>query len=265
MNIIDLKQLRSIQIEILDSVHAYCLQNGIKYSLGGGTLLGAVRHQGYIPWDDDIDIMMPRADYERFAKEYQSPDNYVLDLRKADNCVEICLKVCRKSTLMRDTVLGRALWGVNIDVFPIDGYPDNNSSHCDKILSLRKQAERICPTFKSVKKSLRIKWFIKYCIKRVLFFYPHSFQHLKQEIDLIGSKYSIEKESLGGSILGGYGFREVMSTEVFHSFSDISFEGKMYRTITDYDTYLRCLYGEYMTLPPVEKRISHHLYDSYQL
>lgn len=97
---INLNEQKRIQLEILDDIHMFCLQNGIRYSLAYGTLLGAIRHQGYIPWDDDIDLMMPRTDYEKFLRSYKSEKNEVLDLRNNDCTIELFSKVSRKGTLM---------------------------------------------------------------------------------------------------------------------------------------------------------------------
>ena len=103
---ISIDRVRAIQLEILASIDSFCQENGLRYALAYGTLLGAVRHKGYIPWDDDIDIMMPRPDYDVFIKSYQSEENRVIDLSQSPVCVEMFAKVSRAGTYMKD-VYGR--------------------------------------------------------------------------------------------------------------------------------------------------------------
>ena len=262
MGPLSIQKLRAIQLDILDDVSHFCEQNAITWSLCGGTLLGAVRHEGYIPWDDDIDLMMPRADFDRFATTYNSEKNELLDLRKADYTVEICLKVCRKGTRMVDLSLGRALWGINIDIFPIDGVPDEYPAFCRRILEKRRTVAHICPFYKKVPSGKAI-WYGKYLLKRVLHPYPHGILHLKREIDRLPASYPPESSRFAGVVLGSYGQKEIVPAAVFRDLTKLPFEGRMLPAIRDYDTYLKAIYGDFMQLPPEEKRVTHHLYDAY--
>lgn len=263
MRQVDLSELRAIQLEILDDVDRYCKENGLHYSLGGGTLLGAVRHKGYIPWDDDIDINMPREDYELFAKNYLSDKNEVQDLRYHPASREICLKVMRKGTKMVDISLGRALWGINIDVFPIDGCPDNAQPLCEEIAGIREEIARVCPYYRTIPMPQKIMWFFRYVLKRLRSPFSPSVLELKKRLHEIASINLYEDCKFAGGILGGYGKKEVMEKSVFADYVSMEFEGKQYPVISGYDTYLKSLYGNYVQLPPEEKRVSHHLYDSY--
>jgi len=264
MRKLNIEELRHIQLEILDDVDLFCRENQLRYSLCGGTLLGAVRHKGYIPWDDDIDILMPRPDYERFASSYHSDRNVVLDLRRNGACLELGLKVCRKGTVMKDVELGRSLWGVNIDIFPVDGLPEDADAHCARIIRMRNLLTRICPFYKLLTQQ-RTKWFVKYLLKRVRYPYIGSSRKLKERIDTLAASYPFGSSRLSGAILGNYGEREMIPSEVFLEYGTILFEGREYRCIKGADTYLSALYGDYMTLPPMEKRVAPHLYDSFMV
>ena len=262
MRKIDLSELRAIQLDILSEVDEFCKKNGIRYSLWAGTLLGAVRHKGFIPWDDDIDLMMPRDGYDRFAREFRSEKSVLQDLRNDPNVIECFLKVYRKNTRMIDTQFGRNLWGIYIDIFPIDGVPDSYREQCNRIIKLKEQLPRVCPFYKTVPHNKAL-WFAKYVIKRIAFPFYGSVLDIKKKIETIAKSTPFETSSYAGVILGELGDREVVKKSVFDTYVDMPFEGKMFPAIKEFDIYLRALYGDYMKLPPVEQRVSHHPYDSY--
>jgi len=262
MRKIETTELKSIQLEILVEVDSFCMQNGIKYSLGGGTLLGAIRHKGYIPWDDDIDLMMPREDYDRFAATFRSATCELQDLRKDPNVIESFLKVNRKGTMMRDTVFGRNLWAIFIDIFPIDGLPNDWQDHYQKIKRLRDNLPIVCPFYKTVAGNKPL-WYAKYIFKRISHPFIRNVLDIKNEIEDIARSAPFNSSPFAGVILGSYGEKEVVKKSVFDEYIELPFEGVKFPAIKDYDTYLSAIYGDYMTPPPVEKRVSHHLYDSY--
>ena len=120
--ITDIQELRGVQLGILDDIHAFCVDNGIRYFLACGTLIGAVRHKGYIPWDDDIDLYMPRDDYERFINEFKSVSGNcrVLDPKKEKHYYYTYAKVVDKRTLLVEPEADGYRIGVYVDVFPVD-------------------------------------------------------------------------------------------------------------------------------------------------
>ena len=150
-----LKDIQRVSLDILKDVHAFCISNGINYSLAYGTMLGAVRHKGFIPWDDDIDIIMPRPDYERFKKSFKSSKGNVLVTE--DESYIAFSRVCDTQR----TMTGKSLWpwskkelGLWIDIFPLDAVENDKQKFHDKIQRLEslstKQIKarnaKVCPS-----------------------------------------------------------------------------------------------------------------------
>lgn len=258
------QQIRSFQLEILSAIDAFCRQNGIRYSLCGGTLLGAIRHKGYIPWDDDVDLIMPREDYDRFVATFKADGMTVRDLSLEDDCVETFVKVCKDGTVLVDRNFGRELWGVNVDVFPIDGAPAENSEAFYQGLDRRRsKLLKICPYYRAVKGRQRIPLFLKYCLKRLVYFYPGSFYSLKKEVVAAQKAIPFRTAPMAGTFYWVEKARTIMAKDVYETFTTVSFEGREYAAVKQYDFYLTRIFGDYMQLPPVEKQVSHHAYDSY--
>ena len=158
------KEVQQVSLDILRDVHTFCVQNGIRYSLQGGSLLGAIRHEGFIPWDDDIDIIMPRPDYERFCSSYKSSKNYKLICKGNDVCYLLFARVCD----MENTYVNSDLcpWtnqktGVWIDVFPADGAEDDINEakkHIEKAIKLFNFPGRFSPYKKIVFSAFGYEW-----------------------------------------------------------------------------------------------------------
>lgn len=265
-----LVEIHNVQIEILQKIHDFCKERGLRYSLGGGTLLGAVRHQGYIPWDDDIDIMVPRPDYNILINEFQV-DNGGITVQDYHTDERFPLIWARFFDNRTKLVSTNSVGGVFVDVFPIDGLPtpDKILDYRKKMLAYKVKLRRTTRLHSDALHELRkvsklhsniIYYYLKYSVSKVI--YPKR-QMVIKEIDNFFNTYFFDTSNYAGAIVGTYGEKEYMEAEVFKSYTELPFEGRMFMCIENYDAYLKKHYGDYMQLPPKEKQVTHHRFKVY--
>lgn len=266
MKEIQIDELKSIQLAILEYVHDFCIKNNIRYSLCGGTLIGAVRHKGYIPWDDDIDIIMPRDDYEKFCSLFcQDSTNSAYKLITCFNDKQyfqpFAKVVDSRTRLIESYDRPVDSLGVYVDVFPSDFLPEDfakRNRFWRKILKKRNFATVI---YQKINKK---EGLVKRICRIILYylFRPFPANMFAKKINKFSAKESNLSSYVACSVFG-YGRREEMSRTVFDSFVDMSFEGRQFKVMQGYDIYLSSLYGDYMKLPPKEKQVPKHDFKAY--
>ena len=257
MKEITINELKKIALSILIDVSKFCDNNGLTYYLCGGTLLGAIRHHGFIPWDDDIDIYMPRNDYEKFLNLYKSNDYKVFCWKMQKDYYLPSAKVIDCRTCLFETKCKSVEnIGVFIDIFPLDGL-SNNINISKKILTKNAQKMRL-----NMFTIMTIDTFLK---KTLQFFVKMIFssRFLCKQIEKQSRKYDFENSEYVGVAFGYYGSREIMPKYIFESTTKVEFEGKLFSAPLHYDEYLTRLYGNYMELPSKDKQITHHSFKAY--
>ncbi len=267
MKLITENEMKNVQLSILDEVVAFCDKENIKYFLFAGTLLGAIRHKGYIPWDDDIDIAMNRDDYERFINIFPKDHPFLYLYRNNSeykNCPFFFTKVCQRGTIIHEFYLDEKYikgCGVNIDIFPIDSY----ISYENAIKSMKKVAFlKMIVSLKASKKSFStIRGVIKSIISIILS--PISMAYLNRVFYKIIKKENARFSKFSGNTVGAYGDKEILEKEVFEELIDVEFENKKYKGLKEYDKFLSAVYGDYMKFPPKEKQVTHHCFEGFWL
>lgn len=262
MKEIDLSELKSIQIEIMKVVHDYCVSNNISYSLAYGSLIGAIRHKGFIPWDDDVDILMPREDYSRFVLGFNSFSNRY-QVRNHHNFKGYPFPFAKVEDVNTIKIeLGYSQMGIAIDVFPIDNLPDNYKE-VGKIFQKSKWllAMNQLKFLKWSKNRSVAKNFFVYMAKIPLMFI--SYKRINELFEINSVKYNGKNCQKKACLIAIYKSKEIMPSSVFDEYIDYDFENNKFKIIKDYDTYLSNIYGNYLQLPPLEKRVTHHGFKAY--
>lgn len=253
------RQIWATEQEILDVIHQVCTEHGLRYSLAYGTLIGAVRHKGFIPWDDDIDLMMPREDYEKLLSvwDQSAPKGYILQNTRTDSDFTQNFTKIRKdhTTFLQDESEREKHYhkGIFVDIFPGD---------------------RVAPG--------KLEKTVQYIACAINLLYSRG--HVSGSGGMIGKaervllkapkeKYAVRREraekkirSWNGNEALLYVFpntigcsRKFYPANLFEDMKTIEFNGKQYMCVADADTILRIEYGDYMQLPPKEERVwTHH-------
>lgn len=258
-----LEKLHRVELETLERFVTLCNNYSLQYFIIGGTLIGAVRHGGFIPWDDDIDIAMPRADYNRLINIMHCEEDEILGMEYYKDDPELYfypIRITNKKYTIKEPRTKGGYAHPWMDVLPIDGMPDGKIKrlvfrakmdsyrlllglhYVDNLRNIeRSKMQRIIITFGKITKVGKL-------VNPTI---------IKDKISKTLSANNMGDSELSGTCMGAYYFHEFTKTEFFGAGTDIMFEGLTVRAPEKIDEYLTHMYGNYMELPPVEKRISH--------
>lgn len=260
MRELTLSEIKQIQIDILKKFTSFCKDNSLRYYLAYGTLIGSVRHQGYIPWDDDIDIIMPRPDYERFLQIFRDERYKIISPYNNKNCPIPYAKLYDDETSIIEHTDIKYNIGLNIDLFVLDGVPENRKD--------MKRHVRKCSFWldvidiKKISLNSRRSFFRNAVLALMkVIVMPLPFAKCMSRLVTLSQKYSFDDSSFCSDL--SYTGALHLPKKTFGEGRDGVFEDGHYTLPTDYDTWLKGVYGDYMQLPPEEKRITHHDYKAY--
>lgn len=260
-----LPRLHRCELLIVNEVKRLCKANGIKYFMIAGTLLGAVRHNGFIPWDDDMDIGMLREDYERFIKAAKADLDSRFFLQTTETDTAYGLNFAK--ILLKDTVLeeengsNSSVKGISIDVFPFDAVPESaeeekkhkRRTYFFRRLLLAKQNYNVCGKNDYVKRAV-------YAVLKIISAF-YSREKLCETLDRECGRYNTFGKAPERivNIGGAYGYdKETIRREWVDSTVELPFEEFSFAAPAEYKAYLEYFYGDYMTPPPEDKRYNRH-------
>lgn len=258
-------ELKEVQMGILMAIHEFCEAHRIRYSLAAGTLIGAIRHKGYIPWDDDIDIYLPRQDYERLIKEFPATyGHYALNsLERNPRWNRPYAKAYDTRTIEEEEVANNVEGtGVGIDVFVIDEVPDDDR----RWQSFRRKRKLLINIYmlkalkwrkeRSLLKNLSV-------LGAKVLLWPFSYRWLARRIDKYIQQFTGEGNTSVFESCWALAATNRFSKDDFSDTVDVEFEQHRLKAMKGYDHYLRAFYGDYMQLPPEDQRITHHTFKAY--
>ncbi len=255
------RRIQQLELDILMEVDRICRKNGIQYTMGYGSLIGAIRHNGFIPWDDDIDICMLRKDYIRFKDVckteldnrffYQSQDTdpeyyYLFD------------KIRLNGTVFKESFVSK--WnihhGIYIDVFPVDYIPDNWFKRKIQYYTFHFFRTGVQSKYIMLQARKGIRRYMFSVAKLLYSFFPLSF--LYKNANRIAMLYDQVPQKKIMNMYTPYRMKEVFDIQMYQNFIEHEFENKKVQIVKDYDIFLRQIYGDYMQLPPMEQRNTRH-------
>ena len=262
-NLLSLQEMQMVYLELLREFDSACQTHVLRYDLAGGSLLGAVRHGGFIPWDDDIDVCMPRPDYERMLElklegKLKLPKGRDLICNRNQTFARhfgrfIRYDVKRVADMAEDTDCPY----IGMDIFPVDGLPAGKLAfkwQCWRVRQLRRfllTSVEKQGTSRRGALAAKIKDLYRPILRKIGPF------RLSRMLDKVCSRTDYDKAELVGAITGMYGHKERWRKADMLPQTRLDFEGIQAWGFANYDIYLTNLYGDYMKLPPEDKRVPH--------
>lgn len=248
-------------LDVLAEFHCFCERHGLRYYLIGGGLIGAVRHKGFIPWDDDIDVAMPREDFERFLSLRGTLDNsFKVSIPfEGDGYANTMPRIYSTRIRIQEQFIKRFTTGPWIDIFPLDNTFDSSF--------LRKLHFRLVYIFKVLnacklggisvehgRKKARSKMLVYYMLKLVPGFLLSKPFGWLQKIKRKPGRYV-------GNLMGRWREKEIIERDELERTASLPFEGIQLETFGNYKAWLEKVYGNYMELPPEAQRVPDHYFD----
>lgn len=267
MKELSLQEIKEIELGLLKKFHSFCVENDIRYFISHGTLLGAVRYKGFIPWDDDIDLLVPREDYDKLLSVYQDDQRYrLISYEKNKGYYYPFAKFCDMTTRKVEADLDNGVdHGLAIDVFPLDTWDDDLAKARQEVKRQKRNMFRLGLAKRQRPDSHHpVKRFVKgiamaLCKLRGSAYYVEKIIREAYKPEQKGSRY------MGGKAWCVYGERDIMPAEVFAEAVVLEFEGEKFFAPVGYDTFLTSLYGDYLPEPPKEKQKTHHSFRAYRV
>jgi lipopolysaccharide cholinephosphotransferase len=264
---IGFKERQKISLNILMKIDSFCKKNEIKYYIAYGTLLGAVRHKGFIPWDDDIDLIMFRGDYERFINSFNIDSmNHKLkciSFEKGSFYMPFSKVVDTTTHVNQKDFLPLESNGVAVDIFPFDSVSNDYKICQQKKQQFRLFGKLLRYSLYNNKKEISNS----FSIKHIAYFFSKTIGHKRIRKWILNKRFFESAEnkkyciSYGAFLCGDPGVYEI---DWFNPPIYFEFEGKQFPGIPNYDSFLKTRYGDYMKLPPKEQQIQHNI-DAYYI
>lgn len=250
MKAIELQEMQRIELNLLLELDKICNRFSLRYYIDGGTLLGAMCYEGFIPWDDDIDIKMPRPDYNRLLGLYNEfPSHISLDSPSAEHCQYTMLKLIDNRTVLKeydsDTV---KTTGIYLDVFPMDGYPPKGTERERHLKKLNKLNSLFHSSLVEFQNMCSSKNFLSR-VKGLLYQKIYTPWKLYQRLTDLAEKYEYEKADQVGLLVEGNPVKECFNKEWLDDKFKLEFEGHMVSAPRGYKRHLEIFYGEHITKP----------------